>query len=62
LDFIDMISIESLDRALGMDVRLITIDLAGRNVKSLSLLDDLSAIKERFPEAPIALLSTPRMS
>ncbi|MGO4565658.1 LuxR C-terminal-related transcriptional regulator [Rhizobium sp. 2YAF20] len=56
-NFIDMISIESLDRALGMDVRLITIDLAGRNVKSLSLLDDLSAIKERFPEAPIALLS-----
>ncbi|PZM12835.1 response regulator transcription factor [Rhizobium tubonense] len=56
-NFIDMVSIESLDRALGMDVRLITIDLGGRNVKSISLLDDLAAITERFSEVPIALLS-----
>jgi DNA-binding NarL/FixJ family response regulator len=56
-NIIDMVSIESLDRALGMDVRLITIDLAGRNVKSISLLDDLTAIAERFSDVPIALLS-----
>jgi len=56
-NILDMVSIESLDRALGMDVRLITIDLAGRNVNSISLHDDLAAITERFSEAPIALLS-----
>jgi len=50
-NILDMVSIESLDRALGMDVRLITIDLAGRNVKSISLLDDLAAITERFSDA-----------
>lgn len=55
--FIDMISTASLDKALGMDVRLITLDLAGRGVRSSSLLDDLAAVAARFPEAPIALLS-----
>ncbi|MDE1992158.1 MAG: response regulator transcription factor [Rhizobiaceae bacterium] len=56
-DFVDMASTESLDRALGMDVRLIALDLAGRSVGSTSLLDDLAAISERFAEAPVALLS-----
>ncbi|MEK1890005.1 MAG: response regulator transcription factor [Phyllobacterium sp.] len=55
--FIDMVSIETLDSALGMDVRLIAIDLAGRTLDSASLNDDLDAIRERFPEASIALLS-----
>ena len=56
-DFIDMISTETLDSALGMDVRLIALDLAGRTLDSSSLNDDLDAIRERFPEASIALLS-----
>jgi DNA-binding NarL/FixJ family response regulator len=41
-----------------MDVRLIALDLAGRNVGSASLRDDLLTIAERFPRAPIALLSS----
>ncbi|WP_409526836.1 LuxR C-terminal-related transcriptional regulator [Rhizobium sp. P40RR-XXII] len=55
-NFIDMISTESLDRALGAEVRLIALDLAGRGVESASLRDDLAAIAARFPEAPITLL------
>ncbi|WP_457584241.1 LuxR C-terminal-related transcriptional regulator [Ensifer canadensis] len=55
--FVDMISTASLDRALGMEIRLITLDLAGRGVDSISLRADLAAIAERFPDAPIALLS-----
>ncbi|KAA1180096.1 response regulator transcription factor [Rhizobium tropici] len=55
-NFIDMISTESLDRALGAEVRLIALDLAGRGVESASLRDDLAAIAIRFPEAPITLL------
>jgi DNA-binding NarL/FixJ family response regulator len=57
-NFIDMISTESLDRALGAEVRLIALDLAGRSVESASLRDDLAAITERFPETPITLLSS----
>ncbi|WP_085739136.1 response regulator transcription factor [Rhizobium sp. CIAT894] len=56
-NFIDMISTESLDRALGTEVRLVALDLAGRGVESISLRDDLAAIATRFPEAPITLLS-----
>ncbi|MBB3392785.1 DNA-binding NarL/FixJ family response regulator [Rhizobium sp. BK275] len=56
-NFIDLISTESLDRALGAEVRLIALDLAGRGVESPSLRDDLAAIAARFPEAPITLLS-----
>ncbi|MBP2447483.1 DNA-binding NarL/FixJ family response regulator [Rhizobium leguminosarum] len=56
-NFIDLISTESLDRALGAEVRLIALDLAGRSVESSSLRDDLAAITARFPEAPITLLS-----
>jgi len=56
-DFIDMVSTETLDNALGMDVRLVALDVAGRSVESSSLHDDLAAIAERFPEASIALLS-----
>ncbi|MBB3285292.1 DNA-binding NarL/FixJ family response regulator [Rhizobium sp. BK347] len=55
-NFIDMISTESLDRALGAEVRLIALDLAGRGVESTSLRDDLAAIAARFPEAPVTLL------
>ncbi|NEJ69450.1 DNA-binding response regulator [Rhizobium phaseoli] len=57
-NFIDLISTESLDRALGAEVRLIALDLAGRGVESASLRDDLAAIAARFPEAPITLLSS----
>jgi DNA-binding NarL/FixJ family response regulator len=53
----DMVSVESLDRALGMDVRLVTVDLEGRNMKTVGLLDELAVVAERFPEAPVALLS-----
>ena len=56
-DFIDMMGIESLDSAIGMDVRLVALDVAGRNVESSSLHNDLAAITELFPEASIALLS-----
>ncbi|MGG6892418.1 MULTISPECIES: response regulator transcription factor [Rhizobium] len=56
-NFIDMISTESLDKALGVEVRLIALDLAGRDVESTSLRDDLAAITARFPDAPITLLS-----
>ncbi len=56
-DFIDMVSIETLDSALGMDVRLIALDLAGRTLDSASLNDDLDIIRDSFPEASIALLS-----
>jgi DNA-binding NarL/FixJ family response regulator len=55
-NFVDMISTESLDRALGAEVRLIALDLAGRGVESTSLRDDLAAIAARFPQAPITLL------
>lgn len=55
--FIDLVSTESLDRALGAEVRLIALDLAGRGVESTSLRDDLAAIAARFPEVPITLLS-----
>lgn len=55
--FIDMITTASLDRALGMDIRLITLNLAGRGVGSSSLRTDLDAIASRYPDAPIALLS-----
>ncbi|AVA22506.1 LuxR family transcriptional regulator protein [Rhizobium sp. NXC24] len=57
-EFVDMVSTESLDRALGMDVRLIALGLEGRSVESAGLLDDLTAIAERFSEAPVALLSS----
>jgi DNA-binding NarL/FixJ family response regulator len=56
-NFIDMVSTESLDRAVGTDVRLIALDLAGRPVESDSLLTDLATIAERYPGAPVALLS-----
>jgi DNA-binding NarL/FixJ family response regulator len=56
-DFIDMVSTKTLDNALGMDVRLVALDVAGRGVESSSLHDDLAAIAERFPEASIAFLS-----
>ncbi|MDK4726374.1 response regulator transcription factor [Rhizobium phaseoli] len=56
-NFIDLVSTESLDRALGAEVRLIALDLAGRAVESASLRDDLAAIAARFPDAPITLLS-----
>ncbi|RWX20770.1 response regulator transcription factor, partial [Rhizobium leguminosarum] len=54
---IDLISTESLESALGAEVRLIVLGLAGRSVESTSLRDDLAAIAARFPEAPVTLLS-----
>ena len=54
---IDLISTESLESALGAEVRLIVLGLAGRSVESTSLRDDLAAIAARFPETPVTLLS-----
>lgn len=56
-NFIDMVSTESLDTALGCDVRLITLDLAGRSIGSRSLLTELAEIRRYFSEAPVAVLS-----
>lgn len=56
-NFIDMVSTESLDRALGLDVRLITLDLAGRSAGGRSLRAELAEIRKRFSDAPIAVLS-----
>jgi DNA-binding NarL/FixJ family response regulator len=56
-NFIDMVSTETHDNALGMDVRLVALDLAGRNLESASIHQDIAVITERFPEASIALLS-----
>jgi DNA-binding NarL/FixJ family response regulator len=56
--FIDMISTESLDKALGYEVRLIVLDLAGRTVESSSVRGDFAAIAARFPDAPVTLLSS----
>lgn len=56
-NLIDLVSTESLDRALGAEVRLIALDLAGRAVESASVREDLAAIAARFPDAPITLLS-----
>ncbi|WP_151611655.1 LuxR C-terminal-related transcriptional regulator [Sinorhizobium alkalisoli] len=55
--FVDMISTASLDQATGLDVRLVTLDLAGRGVGSLSLRGELADIRERFADAPIAVLA-----
>ncbi|OHV74389.1 helix-turn-helix transcriptional regulator [Ensifer sp. LCM 4579] len=56
-NFIDMISTAGLDQAAGLDVRLITLDLAGRRVDSPSLRGELADIRERFADAPIAMLA-----
>ncbi|MGN8020474.1 LuxR C-terminal-related transcriptional regulator [Phyllobacterium sp. 22229] len=56
-DLIDMVSVETLDSALGMDVHLIALDMAGRTLASASLCHDLDFIRHTFPEASIALLS-----
>lgn len=56
-DFIDMVSVETLESALGMDVHLIALDMAGRTLDSASLCYDLDVIRDTFPEASIALLS-----
>ncbi|MDF0695348.1 response regulator transcription factor [Rhizobium sp. MC63] len=56
-NLIDLVSTESLDRALGAEVRLIALDLASRAVESASVREDLAAIAARFPDAPITLLS-----
>ncbi|MGV2815687.1 response regulator transcription factor [Phyllobacterium sp.] len=56
-DFIDMVSVKTLDSALGMDVHVIALDMAGRTLDSASLCYDLDVIRDMFPEASIALLS-----
>lgn len=55
--FIDMMSTAGLEQAVGLDVRLIALDLAGRRVGSPSLLGELADIRERFADAPIAVLA-----
>lgn len=56
-DFIDMASTTELAKAIGRDVALIALDLAGRTIDSPTLLEDLLAAQTHFPAASIALLS-----
>lgn len=56
-DFIDMASTAELAKAIGRDVALIALDLAGRAIDSPTLLEDLLAAQTHFPAASIALLS-----
>ncbi|MBA8840021.1 DNA-binding NarL/FixJ family response regulator [Ochrobactrum sp. RH2CCR150] len=56
-DFIDMASTADLAKAIGRDVALIALDLAGRAIDSPTLLEDLLAAQTHFPAASIALLS-----
>lgn len=56
-NFIDMVSTDSLDRALGYDVRLIVLDLTGRNGGGCNLCAELVDIRRHFPEVPVVVLS-----
>ncbi|WDZ79738.1 response regulator transcription factor (plasmid) [Ensifer adhaerens] len=56
-NFIDMVSTDSLDQALGYDVRLIVLDLSARNDGGCILHAELAEIRKRFPDVPVAVLS-----
>jgi DNA-binding NarL/FixJ family response regulator len=56
-DFIDMASIAELMDARGRDICLIVLSVMGRDLRSVSLWDDLARISREFPKAAIALLS-----
>ncbi|MEI2298454.1 response regulator transcription factor [Ensifer sp. MJa1] len=56
-NFIDMVSTDSLDRARGYDVRLIALDLTGRNGGGCNLCAELKEIRRHFPEVPVVVLS-----
>ncbi|WP_315927085.1 response regulator transcription factor [Mesorhizobium sp. SP-1A] len=56
-DFIDTVSTEHLETARAGDVRLVALDMAGRDIDTPSLRTDLATIGRYFPNAAIALLS-----
>lgn len=56
-NFIDMVSTDGLDQALGSDVRLIVLDLTGRDDSWRNLCTDLTEIRKRFSEVPVVVLS-----
>ncbi|WVT76766.1 response regulator transcription factor (plasmid) [Sinorhizobium chiapasense] len=56
-NFIDMVSTDCLDQALGYDVRLIVLDLSARGDVGYSLHDALAKIRKCFPDVPVAVLS-----
>lgn len=55
--FIEMNSVESLDRACGMDVRLVGFYLGEQNIVDPALRDNLTLVHDAFPLAEIVLLS-----
>lgn len=57
-DFIDVASTDELADAHGRAVALVALDMAGRGVDCPTLCADLSAVKNHFPDASIALLSS----
>jgi DNA-binding NarL/FixJ family response regulator len=57
LDFVDLVSTAHLAQARGRNVCLVVLSIAGRNVKSTSVQEDLAAIDREFPKAAVALLS-----
>lgn len=56
-DFIEMESVEDLDSASGMDVRIVGFYMGSRSIDDPKLRDSLAAVQEIFPQAEIALLS-----
>lgn len=56
-DFIDMVSTAHLAEARGRDVSLVALSVAGRDVKSACVRNDLAAVGREFPGAAVALLS-----
>jgi DNA-binding NarL/FixJ family response regulator len=56
-DFVDMASTDHLGQARSRNVCLVALSVAGRNVESASVRDDLAAVGREFPKAAIALLS-----
>ncbi|WP_315927087.1 response regulator transcription factor [Mesorhizobium sp. SP-1A] len=56
-NFVDMVSTDGLSDARGKDVCLVALSVAGRDVRSSSVCDDLETVGREFPKAAVALLS-----
>jgi DNA-binding NarL/FixJ family response regulator len=56
-DSIEMSSVENIDSALGMDVRVVALYMGTRSIEDPVLRNDLATVQETFPQAEIALLS-----
>ena len=54
---IEMSSVENVDSALGMDVRIVALYLGTRSIDDPVFQKGLAAVRETFPNAAIALLS-----